>query len=514
MIGHSFSQVPSVNVQRSVFDRSHHYRTTFDSGLLIPFLVDEAVPGDTFEVNVQGFARLLTPKFPYMDNLWMTVMAFAVPYRLVWENWEKFNGAQDNPEDSTDFVIPTINSPAGTGYEELSIYDYMGLPTKVAGLKHSALPLRAYNLIWNEWFRDQNLQPSVTVPKGDGPDDASNYKLLRRGKRKDYFTGALPWPQKGPSVLLPLGTEAPVVTTGTNIDFKTTAGPTLGLQMTSGSTGVTWAGGTPSATGPVQYVSGLKVDLTPATAVTINELRQVVVFQQLLERDARYGTRYVELIKAHFGVVSPDFRLQRPEFLGGRTTLVGTQPIAQTSTTENQASPLAHLAAIGTADPQMTFRKSFTEHCIIIGVLSVRADLTYQNGIDKMWTRETRFDFLWPDLAQIGEQAVLSKEIWADGTGADDDVFGYVPRYDEYRWSRSKNTGRFRSNAAQSLDAWHLAQDFSSRPVLNASFIEDNPPVDRISAVTGEPHFKLDAQINMRCTRPLPVYGVPGIRRL
>lgn len=510
---HSFSEVPKADIPRSSFDRSHGYKTTFDAGYLVPVFVDEALPGDTFNCRMTGFGRLATPLHPTMDNLFLSTFFFAVPIRLLWDNWEKFNGAQANPGDSTDFLIPQMVSPNPGGYTEGSLSDYFGLPTAIPDLSHSSLWHRAYNLIWNEWFRDQNLQTSVVVDTDDGPDTYSDYVLLRRGKRHDYFTSSLPWPQKGDSVSLPLGTRARVATDTTNFALPlgvhaTQLGGGALYRMNTGGTGGTVALVNTGASFP----NDLYADLSDATASTINQLRQAFQVQKFYERDARGGTRYTEIVRAHFGVTSPDARLQRPEYLGGGTTSIAMTPVPQTS--EDGVTPQGNLAAFGTVHvDRHGFVKSFTEHCVLIGLVSVRADINYQQGLNKMWSRSTRLDFYWPAFAHLGEQAVLNKEIYAQGSLAatDDDVFGYQERYAEYRYKPSVVTGAFRSNAAAPLDTWHLALDFAALPVLNASFIEDNPPVDRIIAVPSEPHMLLDCYFSLRCARPMPLFGVPGM---
>lgn len=509
---HAFSEVPRAEIPRSTFDRSHGYKTTFDAGYLVPIFVDEALPGDTFNVRMTGFARLATPIFPIMDNMFMDTHFFAVPLRLVWDNWQKFNGEQRDPGDSTDYLVPQMVAPAG-GYASGSLHDYFGIPVGVAGLSHSSLWHRAYNLVYNEWFRDQNLQDSLVVDRDDGPDDPADYTLVRRGKRHDYFTSSLPWPQKGDAVSIPLGSTAPVIGSGDKIPrFEYSAGSvdSLGLTMTNASQAVSWSSNS-SGTALAHWDDPkLVADLTEATAATINSLRQAFQIQRMLERDARGGTRYTEIIKAHFGVTSPDARLQRPEFLGGGSSPVNVRPIPQTSSTD-ATTPQGNLAAMGTALlSNHGFTMSFTEHCLIIGLVSVRADLTYQQGLNRMFSRRTRFDFYWPALSHIGEQAVLQKEIFADGTAADDTVFGYQERFAEYRYKPSQITGLFRSNVAGTLDAWHLSQDFASAPVLDSTFIVENPPVDRVIAVPSEPHFLFDSYFQMHCARPMPVYGVPG----
>lgn len=529
---HTFSQVPRANIPRSQFKRSCGHKTTFDAGYLVPVFIDEVLPGDTFNLNMTAFGRLATPEFPFMDNLFLDSFFFFVPNRLLWDNWERFNGAQDDPGDSTDYLIPTMTSTAGTGYLANSLHDYFGIPTEVPGLVHSSLWHRAYNLIWNEWFRDENLQNSVVVDTDDGPDSPTDYVLLRRGKRHDYFTSCLPWPQKGPSVDLPLGTLAPVfgdgkalgLTDGTNnLGMRGVSGGTTAVQayVNAYDKAVGTIVGTPgtsaintAAVGVVQTgASGLYADLSDATASTINQLRQAFQIQALYERDARGGTRYTEILQSHFGVTSPDFRLQRPEYLGGGSSPINVNPIAQTSSTDD-TTPQGNLAGFGTVSfKNHGFVKSFVEHGVIIGMVSARADLSYQQGLNRMFSRSTRWDFYWPELANIGEQAVLNKEIYAVGSAnlaQDNAVFGYQERHAEYRYKPSLITGEFRSNFATSLDSWHLAQDFSALPVLNGEFIAENPPVDRVIAVQSEPHFILDIYNHLTCARPMPIYSVPG----
>jgi len=514
VMAHTFSQVPKADIPRSSFDRSHGYKTTFDAGYLIPIFVDEALPGDTFNLRMTGFSRLATPIYPLMDNMYMDTQFFSVPVRLVWDNWQRFNGEQPNPGDSTDFTIPQMVAPAG-GYAENTIHDYMGLPTGVGGISHSALWHRAYALIWNEWYRDQNMQDAIAVPKGDGPDLHTFYELQRRGKRHDYFTSSLPWPQKGEAVQIPLGGDAPITRVPNASAWTAYAAGSDTYGIVANVTTATGGWVSNNTTNLSFDPNGqIVADLSAATAATINSLRQAFQIQKIFERDARGGTRYTELIRSHFGVTSPDARLQRPEYLGGGSTPVNISPIPQTSPTGTYANtPQGNLAAIGTALVSgHGFTTSFTEHCLIIGIVSVRADLTYQQGLNRMWSRKTRFDFYWPALSHIGEQAVLQKEIFADGVPANDDkVFGYQERYAEYRYKPSQITGLFRSTAATSLDAWHLSQEFATAPVLDSDFIEENPPIDRVIAVPSEPHFLMDAYFKLKCTRPMPVFGVPGL---
>ena len=515
MTNHSFAQVARAEIPRNAFNRSHGYKTTFNADLLIPVYVDEVLPGDTFNLRMTAFARMATPIHPIMDNIWLDTFFFFIPNRLVWENWHRFMGEETFPGASTDYTIPMHDAPSG-GWTSQSLGDYFGLPTLVDGIRSNELFFRAYNLCWNQWFRDENLTYIASVPTDDTTQ--AQDAVRSRQKKADYFTSCLPWPQKGEAVDLPLGGQAPV--TGIGVQA-------LGAWQVGGSNVTETGGGivnypqsqlaSQATPNPILLrgdndVPSVYADLSEATAVTINQMRQAFQIQKMLERDARGGTRYTEIIYAHFGVVSPDMRLQRPEYLGGGTVPVNINPVQQTSETQTGGNtPLGNLAGYGTASINgHGFTKSFTEHGMIIGMICARADLTYQQGHHRMWTRSTRYDYFWPALSHLGEQAVLSQEIYADGTINDQDVFGYQERWAEMRYKPSQITGKFRSNDPESLDPWHLAQDFGDRPLLNSTFIRSNTPMERVVAVPSEPRFLLDCYFQLNCARPLPLYGTPG----
>lgn len=574
-----FSQIPNSPIQRSIFDRSHDYKTTMDAGYLIPFFVDEVLPGDTFKLRVNAFVRMNTLVAPFMDNVFMDTFFFFVPSRLVWDNWQRFCGEQKNPGDSTDFLIPSLS---GTNtFANGSIFDYMGLPTGVAldpaNTPINALPFRAYNLIYNEWFRDENLIDSIPITTGDGPDPISNYTLRKRAKRHDYFTSALPWPQKGPSVDVGLTGNAPVrgfgpdqTWTFTNNSTQTPTGegwqlgrnnstlmPNQANQyigasfrglISSGNIATAWQHSREEtvdnyyavmhqtsdkdSTGLVGlrgfqdpasffwfkngglYPSNpdtLYADLSGVSAITINDLRQAFQIQKFYEKWARGGSRYTETLRVMFNVISPDARLQRPEYLGGTHSRVNVVPTAQTSSTDS-VSPQSNLSAFGVlGDSAHGFNKSFVEHGYVIGLCCLRADITYQQGLNRMWSRRQLFDFYWPTLAHLGEQVVYNREIYTQGTADDNGVFGYQERYAEYRYKPSMITGKLRSTDPQTLDVWHLAQKFDTLPKLNQDFIEENPPINRVIAVQNEPQFFADFWFDLKTSRPMPVYSVPGL---
>ena len=537
--GHRFSDAPAMYMKRTKFDRSHVYKTTFNSGKLIPVFVDEVLPGDTTRISVNYFARLATPIKPIMDNIYLDWFFFFVPNRLVWEHWQNFCFEQEDPDDSTDYVIPTVS--ASTSVENSligSLWDYFGLPinttNNLSGI--NALPFRGVYLIYNEWFRDENLQKSVKIVKGDAnlvidtsrlseqpswvvnsssTDAYPGFACPPRGKRHDYFTSALPWTQKGPGVSVGLAGTAPVLSTKSvstnylspNITYRGSVGIQSGHMNI-----INPNGGATTDIGMKLDDFGLYANLDESDIFTINSLRTAFQMQKFYERLARGGSRYTEVLRSFFGVVSPDARLQRPEFLGSFTKMVNVNPIAQTSATDD-TSPQGNLSAYGvTAAKFHGFTKSFVEHGYIFGFVCARADLTYQQGINKMWLRSTVYDFYWPTFAHLGEQAIELREIYAQGSKADKTVFGYQERYAEYRYKPSQITGKFRSSiTGGTLDKWHLSQFFKNAPTLNEEFIIEKPPIDRIIAVPSEPEFLLDVGFRYTTVRPMPMFGTPGL---
>ena len=504
---HSFSRVPQARLPRSSFKRPFRHVTAIDEDYLYPLFHDEILPGDTFVMDMSAIARMVTPLTPFMDNLYLDCFFFFCPNRIVQDNWVRLQGEQYNPGDSIDYNTPYFSTTASTGFANETIWDYLGIPTQVPDLRVDTHVHRMYNKIWNDWFRDQNLQDSVVVDVDDGPDDPDDYVLLKRNKSHDYFTSCLPNPQRGTGVDLPLGTSAPLysdaATSGVDLSYFNTNSSSY-LKMNAGSTFVATTG-TAGTEG-----NSLYADLSSASAATIYSLYEAFALQELLQMDARGGTRYFEILRAHFGVTSPDSRLQRPEYLGGYSFRVNVDPLPQTS--ETGTTELGTLAAVATAVINgFRITKSFVEHGHVIGLFNIRADLTYQQGLHRSFSRRTRYDYYMSALANLGEQGVLNKEIYAVGSAGatDDNVFGYQERWSEYRYGKSMITGKMRSNDAQSLDVWHLSEEFQSLPALNSDFIEQNTPIARVTAVENEPAFKVDIAARINHVRVMPTYSVP-----
>lgn len=536
---YNFAQNPQVEVSRSRFQRNSDNKTTFNTGDLIPIYLDEVLPGDTHQVDVASVMRMATPIFPVMDNAFCDFYFFFVPNRLLWEHWKEFMG--ENKETAwtpkTEYSVPQVTAPKG-GWAEGTLADYLGLPTKVEGISVSALPGRAYGLIYNEWFRNQNVtQPTLvevtdatTTGKNDGSttnDSAITLaKPLKAAKVFDYYTGALPEPQKGEPITLPLSGNAPILPY--EDDLKTvsqddvyarqytingnTHNAKFGLQYTQNVGTFRVQGADTPAINGKEIDHYLMADLSSVNATTINQLRQAFQIQKLLEKDARGGTRYREVLREHFGVISPDSRMQIPEYLGGYRLPINVSQVIQTSSTDN-TSPLGNTAALSvTTMNKPMFTKSFTEHGFIMGLAVVRTDQTYQQGIERMWSRTGRYDYYWPVLANIGEQAILNKEIYAQGNAKDDEAFGYQEAWADYRYKPSKVTGLFRSNAQQSLDAWHYAQDYNALPTLSTAWIEQGEAeMKRTLAVQSQPDFIADFYFMNKTTRCMPVYSIPGL---
>lgn len=512
-----FANVPTSYHQRSAFNCDHTYKATFNSGLLIPFFWDEVSPGDTFKVKATAFIRFATLLFPLLDNVRFYTYYFFCPTRLLWDNARKFFGEQANPADSIAFNVPFMTATAGTGYTESTIFDYFGLPTKIPGYTHISLPLRMYNRVWNEWFRDQNIQNSVTMRTSDGSDVPGDFTLLSSCKIRDYFTSCLPFTQKGTALTIPLGTTAPIIRTpgGASGWVLYTAGTnsTLASQtgFSSDGSAVIRAAASNNAIN-VDPAGSLLADLTDATAATINSLRAAFQVQRFLERDARNGTRYSELVYSHFGVQFHDLSY-RPLYLGGSSDPMNISVVAQTAPASGGSTKLASLAGFGTAVlHDHGFTHSFTEHGYVLGLIVARADITYQQGLNRKWSRSTRYDYPWPVFAHLGEQAVRNKEIYCEGTGGTDDAntFGYQEMYAENRYRPNILVGLFRSNATGSIDSWHLAQNFVSLPTLGDTFIKDNPPTTRVKATSTDPDFIMDMRISQTTVSCLPTYSVPG----
>lgn len=530
-----------LDMSRSTFNRSHSVKTSFNVGDIIPFFCDEVLPGDTFDITTSKVVRMPSLLTPIMDNLYLDVYYFFVPNRLVWSHWRELMGENTQSAwiPSVEYQVPQITAPAG-GWSVGSIADYFGIPTGIAGLSVNAMPFRAYALICNEWFRDENLSDPLNIPVDDATvagvntgtfvtDVAKGGKPYKAAKYHDYFTSCLPSPQKGPDVKIPVaaGGNTPVVPLAQPVPSSLLNGQTYtayaaagtlssGVSITFETDGSQTTNTSSGATGThIPVINNLWAVEVDPVAATINQLRMAFQIQKLYERDARGGTRYIELLKSHFGVTSPDARLQRPEYLGGNRIPIVIDEVNQTSGTVSSGTPQGNPTGQSrTTDVHHDVKKSFVEHGFLIGVMVARYEHTYQQGLERFWSRKDRFDYYWPVFANIGEQAVLNKEIYCDGSSKDDEVFGYQEAWADYRYKPNRVTGEMRSSAAQSLDIWHLADDYSALPSLSSSWInEDSSPVNRVIAVSENNSNQLwcDIYVKNKCTRPMPLYSVPGL---
>lgn len=542
MSNHLFNLAPNIQTPRSTFNRPYRIKDTIDVDYLYPIYCDEVLPGDTVKYKFSFFGRLATPIVPIMDRLHLDTFFFFVPMRLIDKDWKKFQGERPFGDVDIPAVRPMLNS-GSSGVAVDSLSDHIGIPVGVPNLDFLPDWHRAYNLIWNEWFRPEYICPAVPVAgvHEDGTvteEKLEDYVLLKRGKRLDYFTGSNPFPQVGEAVTIPLGGTAPVRgdgttvgltdgttnyglvggTGGTNICYTDNYGSSVGSALSGSQPGSVGLGLTMDST-----KSGLVADLSSASAVTINELRNAIAAQHYVEQLARSGSRYIEILRGVWNVVSPDARLQRPEYLGGSSTLLDVTTVPQTSQTNQDGTPQGNLAAFATADCEGFWSRSFTEHGVILGLVNLRADVSYQQGINRMFTRKTRFDYYNPPFANIGEQAVLNKEIFAQGADivdnlgdpVDDGVFGYQEAWAEYRYYPDQIHGKFRSGIeGGSLDYWHLGLYFEELPTLSPDFVLESVPIDRCLAVTDEPSFIIAGSANATWSREMPLYSVPGLSRL
>lgn len=510
---------PKMSLGRSQFDLTHSHKTMFDAGSLIPYLVLEVLPGDTVTAKLLAFARIWSPlDAPVMDNIEMSIDYFYAPNRILWDNWYAFLGAHDDAgAQDTDFTIPVVST--GTAAAAGSLMNYMGIPIGLVPntTEVNALPFRMYHTIYNTYYRDQNLIDQVDVTKGNGPDNYSGHLTLRKSAKKhDYFTSALPYLQKGDPVTIDLTGDAPIRGIGIDTSDTFTTG-SITVRETDGASGPYTTFEATSATNEI-YIEGtnnpdarpqIYAQLSGITSVSINALREAAAIQRLLERDARGGTRPREAIRSHWGVDVPDYRVQEPEYLGGGRGYINVSAVANTSATASEDQ--GQLVGVGTGTLTGGFAKSFVEHGYIIGILRARADVTYQQGLERHWSRSTKYDYPYPELAHLGEQAILNKELYVQGLSADDDTWAYQERYAEMRYKKSLVTGKLASDATGSLDFWHLAEDFGSLPAFNQTFIEDASPMSRVTTVDSEPDFIIDGRFDIKVARALPVRPVPSL---